>query len=134
MENAVSAVEDVGGAFAQIAGFTLVYDRGAQALVLDDAGRGRDRGPACPGDRARRRHQDRRGGEVVEGAPAVNLATIDFLARGGDQYPFGADAAFTPVGVSYQQALSRYIAEDLGGKVTADAYPEGGTGRIKTAP
>ena len=85
----------------------------------------RSRSPTAP-----RSSQD---GAVVEGAPAVNLATIDFLARGGDQYPFG-DASFTPLGVSYQQALSRYIEEDLGGKVTADAYPEGGTGRIKTAP
>ncbi len=134
MENAVSAVEDVGGAFAQIAGFTLVYDPGAQRLVLDDAG-----AVVTEGRRVQEIALDDgtkivSGGEIVEGAPAVNLATIDFLARGGDQYPFGADAAFTPVGVSYQQALSRYIAEDLGGKVTADAYPEGGTGRIKTAP
>ena len=34
--------------------------------------------------------------------------------------------------MSYQQALGRFIEEDLGGKVTADAYPEGGSGRIKT--
>ena len=38
MENAVAALEDVGGAFAQIAGFSLVYDPSAQKLELDDAG------------------------------------------------------------------------------------------------
>jgi 5'-nucleotidase len=133
MENAVSAVEDVGGAFAQIAGFTLVYDPAAQKLVLDDAG-----AVVTEGQRVQEIALDDgtrivSGGAVVEGAPSVNLATIDFLARGGDQYPFGAEAAFTPVGVSYQQALSRYIADDLGGRVTAEAYPEGGSGRISTA-
>jgi 5'-nucleotidase len=132
MENAVSAVEDGGGAFAQISGFTLVYDPAAAALELDDAG-----SVVTEGQRVKEIALDDgtkivEDGAVVEGAPAVNLATIDFLARGGDQYPFGADATFTPVGVSYQQALSRFIEEDLGGKVTAEAYPEDGTGRIKT--
>ena len=55
------------------------------------------------------------------------LATIDFLARGGDQYPFG-DATITPLGISYQQALSRLIEEDLDGKVTAAAYLEAAPG------
>ena len=32
MENAVSAVEDAGGAFPQIAGFRLVYDPSRPAL------------------------------------------------------------------------------------------------------
>jgi 5'-nucleotidase len=134
MENAVSALEDVGGAFAQIAGFTLVYDPTAQKLVLGEAGE-----VVTEGSRVKEIALDDgtkivEDGAVVDGAPSVNLATIDFLARGGDQYPFGKDAVFTPVGVSYQQALARYIAEDLGGKVTAGAYPEGGTGRITTAP
>jgi 5'-nucleotidase len=131
MENAVSAVEDGGGAFAQISGFSLVYDPKAPALELDDTG-----AVVTEGQRVKEIALDDgtkivAGGAVVEGAPAVNLATIDFLARGGDQYPFG-DASFTPLGVSYQQALGRFIEEDLGGTVTADAYPEGGTGRIKT--
>ena len=132
MENAVSAVEDVGGAFAQIAGFSLIYDPSAQKLELDDAG-----AVVTEGQRVREialadGTKLVEGGAVVEGAPAVNLATIDFLARGGDKYPFGGDVVFTPVGVSYQQALGLFIEEDLGGKVTAEAYPEGGTGRIKT--
>jgi len=133
MENAVSAVEDGGGAFAQISGFSLVYDPEAVALELDDAG-----SVVTEGQRVKEIALDDgtqivADGAVVEGAPAVNLVTIDFLARGGDQYPFG-DATFTPLGISYQQALSRFIEEDLGGKVTAEAYPEGGTGRIKTVP
>ena len=59
----------------------------------------------------------------------VNIATIDFLVRGGDQYPY-RDAPFVPVGVTYQQALSNYIQQALAGLITAADYPEGGEGRI----
>jgi 5'-nucleotidase len=70
-------------------------------------------------------------GAVVAGAPAVDIATIDFLARGGDSYPL-TGLPFTTLGVTYQQALSDYIASSSGlnGVVSAAAYPEGGTGRI----
>lgn len=67
-------------------------------------------------------------GAVVDG-PSVSLATNDFSARGGDGYPFG-DAAFTPVGITYQAALQQYLTDALGGAVTADQYPEAGSGRI----
>ncbi len=71
-------------------------------------------------------------GQVVQGAPAVTVATIDFLARGGDGYPFGG-LPFTSLDVTYQQALRDYIADGLGGHVTATQYPEAGTGRITAA-
>jgi 5'-nucleotidase len=61
------------------------------------------------------------------------VATIDFSARGGDQYPFRG-APFTVVGVSYQQALRNYIVDGLGGTITAADYPEGGEGRIERVP
>lgn len=67
-------------------------------------------------------------GAVVDG-PAVTLATIDFLAAGGDAYPL-ADLGFTRVGVTYQQALATHLEDTLGGTVTAAEYPEGGAGRI----
>jgi len=65
---------------------------------------------------------------VVPG-PSLNIATIDFLARGGDQYPYRG-APFTTIGVTYQQALSNYIVTPLDGEITAADYPEGGEGRI----
>ena len=63
------------------------------------------------------------------------MATIDFLARGGDDYPFQG-ATFTVLGVSYQQALANYIQfpSGLGGVVSAADYPEGGDGRIIRMP
>jgi hypothetical protein len=73
------------------------------------------------------------GGALVAGAPPVNIATNDFSARGGDQYPFRGAPFVTFPGVTYQQALSGFIQEDLGGVITAADYPEGGEGRI-TAP
>ena len=64
---------------------------------------------------------------VVQAGPGINIATIDFLARGGDQYPFRG-APFTVLGVSYQQALANYL--EFLGVVTAVDYPVGGEGRI----
>jgi 5'-nucleotidase len=129
IENAVSGIPDADGRFPQIAGFSFVYDPAGTAQVLDE-----NLNVTTPGTRVQEIKladgtmivQD---GAVVEGAPAVSFATIDFLARGGDQYPF-RDAPFTPVGVSYQQALSNYITEALGGNITAAQYPETGVGRI----
>ncbi|MDH3500100.1 MAG: hypothetical protein OEM97_08265 [Acidimicrobiia bacterium] len=72
------------------------------------------------------------GGAVVAG-PSVGIAIVDFLARGGDEYPFRG-APFTTIGVSYQQALSNYIQGPLGGLISAAGYPEGGEGRITALP
>ncbi len=130
MENAVSRVENVSGRFAQVSGCTVVYDPDATAQVLDD-----DANVEVAGERIVSITLDDgtpivADGEVVPGAPDITIATIDFLARGGDQYPYrGAD--FEPLGVSYQQALANYL-EFIGGVVTAADYPEGGEGRITT--
>jgi 5'-nucleotidase len=133
LENAVSRVEDVSGRFAQISGFTLVYDSDATAQVLDDDGN-----VSTPGQRIRSVILDDgtaivEDGSVVSGDP-INIATIDFLARGGDQYPYRG-AAFTALGATYQQALTNFIQAPtseggLGGVITAADYPEGGEDRI----
>ena len=117
LENAVSQIEEVGGRFAQIAGFEFTYDPDAsigtrvRMVVLND-------GTVIVEN-----------GEVVAGAPDITISTIDFLAQGGDDYPFG-DADFTSLGVSYQQALEDFVS-DLG-TITAQDYPVGGEGRITT--
>lgn len=129
MENAVSRVEFGDGRFAQISGFTLVWDPAGTPQLLDADGN-----VTTPGTRVVEITLDNgtsivSAGSVVSGAPSVNVATIDFLARGGDQYPFRG-APFTTVGVSYQQALENYIIDGLGGVISAADYPEGGEGRI----
>ncbi len=132
LENAVSQVPG-GGRFAQIAGFSFVYDPFGIPMVIDD-----ETGVVTQvGNRIVDVVLDDGtvvvdGGKVVAGDP-VTIATIDFLARGGDQYPFSG-ASFTSIGVSYQQALANYIVDGLGGSITAAGYPEGGEGRIATLP
>ena len=137
LENAVSRTQpdDIPGGtgrFAQIAGFSFEWSASGTAQVIDTDGN-----ITTAGTRVQRVVlQDGtpivENGAVIPG-PAITVATIDFLARGGDQYPFG-DAAFTVLGVSYQQALSNYIQTALGGLISADDYPEEGEGRNLPLP
>jgi len=130
LENAVSRVEFGDGRFAQISGFSFTWDATGTGQVLDADGN-----VTTPGTRVQEVALDDStvivtGGAVVAG-PALNIATIDFLAKGGDQYPYRG-AAFTALGITYQQALEEYIESPAGlnGLITAADYPEGGEGRI----
>jgi 2',3'-cyclic-nucleotide 2'-phosphodiesterase (5'-nucleotidase family) len=128
LENAVSGVPLADGRFAQVAGFRFTYDATQTAQVVDDAGT-----VLTPGSRVRSVVLDDgtvivQDGAVVAG-PGIAVATNDFSARGGDQWPFRG-LPFTTVGVTYQQSLLEYLAEGLGGTVSAADYPEGGEGRI----
>jgi 2',3'-cyclic-nucleotide 2'-phosphodiesterase (5'-nucleotidase family) len=133
LENAVSRVEFGDGRFAQISGFALAYTTNAPGQVLDLAGN-----VVVPGARVLEvvladGTPIVQGGVVVPGARDINIATIDFLARDGDQYPFRG-VSFTTVGVTYQQALRNYLVNGLGGNVAATAYPPTGEGRITQVP
>ena len=137
MENCVSQIPTADGRFAQIAGFRLVYDPDGTPQVLDE-----ELNVVTPGTRVRSIVLDSgavivEDGAVVAGGP-VTIVTNDFSARGGDMYPFRG-APFTTIGVVYQQALFNYIIDPvvdggLGGIISAADYPEGGEGRITTAP
>lgn len=129
MENAVADVENVGGRFGQIAGFTVVYDADGPARTHDAEGNVTAEGSRVVSITLADGTQLVANGQVVTNAPNVSLATIDFLARGGDLYPL-AGKSFTSVGVTYQQALQNYIEGELGGQITAAQYPEAGSGRI----
>jgi 5'-nucleotidase / UDP-sugar diphosphatase len=131
LENAVSRVEFTDGRFAQIAGFRFVWDPAGTPQVLDAEGN-----VVTQGIRVREVVLDDgtrivQGGTVVPNASALHLATIDFLARGGDQYPFRG-VPFVTLGVTYQHALRTYIEEELAGIITAAQYPAEGEGRITT--
>ncbi|HEY9558379.1 MAG TPA: 5'-nucleotidase C-terminal domain-containing protein [Acidimicrobiales bacterium] len=120
LENAVSNVENVDGRFAQIAGFEFTYDPDRPAgdrvreVTLDD---GTDLVTA---------------GAVVPGAPTIDVATINFLAAGGDGYAF--DLPFQSLGISYREALEAFVSGTTGGalngQITAAEYPAAGEGRI----
>jgi 5'-nucleotidase / UDP-sugar diphosphatase len=119
-ENMVANIEKLGGSFGQIAGFHLVYDptmpRGNRVIdiVLSD-------GRAIA-----------RGGKITNGAPDVTLATLDYLALGGDGCPL-KDCAAIKVGVVEWQAASDFLTKTLGGKISAKDYPECGQNRISCA-
>jgi 5'-nucleotidase/UDP-sugar diphosphatase len=142
LENAVSRIDPPAvpggtGRFAQIAGFTYMFDTTGTSMLIDGDGT-----VLVPGTRVREVVLDDgtvivTGGAVVPG-PDLTIATIDFLARGGDGYPFRG-APFTSVGVSNQHALSSYIQAPsgdvgLGGLISGAQYPEGGAGRITQLP
>jgi 2',3'-cyclic-nucleotide 2'-phosphodiesterase (5'-nucleotidase family) len=128
LENAVSRIEFTDGRFAQIAGFRYVYDAAGTPQTVDADGN-----VIQAGTRVREVVLDDgtvlvSAGSVVPGE-ALTIATIDFLARGGDQYPYRG-APFTTLGVTYAQALQNYIEVGLSGVVRAADYPFGGEGRI----
>jgi 5'-nucleotidase len=132
LENAVSRVEFVDGRFAQISGFSFSWDLAGTAQILDADGN-----VVTPGTRVVDVALDDgtvivSAGVVVDG-PGINIATIDFLARSGDQYPYRG-APFTNIGATYQQALANYIEMGLSGLISAADYPEGGEGRIVQLP
>ncbi|HPE58401.1 MAG TPA: choice-of-anchor I family protein, partial [Bacteroidales bacterium] len=86
LENAVSRVEFVDGRFAQISGFEFTWDpAGTRQIITDGV-------VTTPGTRVIEAKLANgtmiiANGSVVPNAPAINIATIDFLAKGGDQYP-----------------------------------------------
>jgi 5'-nucleotidase len=133
LENAVSRTQPDDtpggtGRFAQVAGFSFAYSASGTAQVLDSDGN-----VTTSGTRVTEVTLDDEtvivSGGVVQAGPAINIAIVDFLARGGDEYPFRG-APFTVLGVSYQQALFNYIVDGLGGVISAADYPVGGEGRI----
>jgi len=132
LERAVSGAPGAEGRFAQVARFSFEYTTSGTAQVLNVDGT-----IATPGTRVVRVELDD-GTEIVVGGvvqpgPDLTVATIDFLAGGGDGYPF-LGASFTRVGVTYQQALANYLIGPLGSSITAAQYPEGGEGRIVPLP
>jgi 5'-nucleotidase len=142
LENAVSRTQPGDtpggtGRFAQVAGFTFEYNESGTAQVLDADGN-----VTTAGNRVTEVVLDDATvivtGGVVQAGDPIDIAITDFLARGGDQYPFRG-ASFSVVGVSYQQALSNYIQAltgdgGLGGLITSADYPFGGEGRITAIP
>ncbi len=138
LERAVSAAPSSSGRFAQVSDFAFVYDDARTAQEINPDGT-----IATPGDRVTSIILDPDGVATViccDGGNAVipgadlTVASINFLAAGGDGYPF-LDLPFTSLGATYQQALANYIiapAADggLNGTISAAGYPEGGEGRI----
>lgn len=131
LEEAYNRLPDAGGAFAQPAGFIVDVNLANPAREINRDGECELTGD--PGSRIQNvtlfdGTKIVENGEVIDG-PAIPMATIDFLAGGGDCYPLG-DLDATKLGTSYQQALADYVSGTLDGNVSPDMYPENGTGRV----
>lgn len=133
-----------GGQFLQLSGLEVVYDVTQAAQVVTAAG-----DITSPGARILSilldPENDRSGQflfDVAQGGfqvdpnlPLFDLATIDFTARGGDNFATLANISqerkFTVAGVTYQAALERYIREDLQGTIDASDIPSGEGIRVR---
>jgi 5'-nucleotidase len=133
LERGVSAAPEAAGQFIQIAGMSFTYDVSEQAQVVDDT----TGEILTPGSRIETATLDSGqqvvvNGEVVASCAPITIATNDFSARGGDNYPLGG-LDFTNVGKTYQQALLDYLTVTLGGTVTSAQYSEAAVAdRIQT--
>ncbi|MCG8374239.1 MAG: 5'-nucleotidase C-terminal domain-containing protein, partial [Balneolales bacterium] len=145
LENAVSRIVlvdgvptrqgDGTGRYAQVAGFSFTYNASLEPLEYNDEGNITFEGRRIIDVSLDDGTPIIEKGQVVDGAPTLNLATADFTARGGDQYPFDESNDLTLLGVTYQQTLYNYLVastEDggLNGQITAAQYPVDGEGRI----
>lgn len=128
LERGVSGLPDAEGRFSQVGGLEIVVDTSQTAQVVGDDGE-----IVTEGHRVRSVTLSETGtelvsnGEVVDTATTFNLATVNFTAEGGDNYPFAA-VGLTPdeyvqVSPLYRRALQTYVEEGLAGTITAAQYP-----------
>ncbi len=133
-----------GGQFLQLSGLEVVYDVTRPVQVTTAAGE-----VTAPGARILSilldPNNDRsgqflydvaQGGFLVDPNQALfDLATIDFTARGGDNFTTLAgiadDRKFTIAGATYQSALEQYIRDDLGGTIDAIDIASGEGVRVR---
>ncbi len=150
LENAVSKLSDTpapgptptgtDGRFAQVSGFAFTYDLFAQPLLLTSGGT-----LLQEGRRIRSARLDDGTVLIEEGKPVagltVDVATLNFLASGGDQY-FDSDYLSQDyfqntriLGVSDQQALEAYIRSFNNFDLALDSrYDARSDGRILAVP
>lgn len=128
LEHGVAQVASGSGRFPHVAGLRFVWDPDRAPRRVDQDGNVLDPGARIISAELLDGTPLIRGGAVIDG-PVLQVATLDFLSRGGDGYPFATPG--TGFGVSYQQALRDYVAGGLEGQITIERYPVGGLGRIE---
>jgi 2',3'-cyclic-nucleotide 2'-phosphodiesterase (5'-nucleotidase family) len=120
LENAVSNVERVDGRFAHVAGMT--YEWNSTGVPNTDRVRKITVGGVVVYDATLP-------GGFPDPAATFDVATIDFLARGGDGYNFGG-LPFTTLGVTYEQSMLNFLAGPLTGLITDAQYPNAVNTRV----
>ncbi|WP_421656955.1 PEP-CTERM sorting domain-containing protein [Leptothermofonsia sp. ETS-13] len=133
-----------GGQFLQLSGLEVVYDVTQPAQFVTAAGEITAAGSRIlsilldpDNDRTGQFLFDvAQGGFLVDPTqPLFDLATIDFTARGGDNFATLANIPetrkFTIAGLTYQAALEQYIRQDLQGTIDAADIPNGEGIRVR---
>jgi 5'-nucleotidase len=150
LENAYSKVSDsaadgitpqgTDGRFAQISGFRVVYNLFGQPMVLNTDGT-----VVTPGNRILDVTLDDGTPVILQGVAVpgltLDIATLGFLATGGDQY-FDRDylsqsyqTSYTLLGITDQNALQDYIVSFGGQNIGADPrYDLAQDGRVTPVP
>jgi len=131
LEAGVGSVPGSQGRFAQIAGLRFTYDPQRPGSRFTNAGE-----PISVGNRildlfltdGTQLIDD---GMILDPALTLDVATIDFLARGGDSL-FPSGLSFEVLGTTYQQALFDYLTTDLRGIVQASQYTDVGLDDFRT--
>jgi 5'-nucleotidase len=115
LENGVSNVENRDGRFPHVSGMTFEWN--STGVANSDRVRKITIGGVVVFDSAA-------GGYIAPATAATtyDVATIDFLALGGDGYNFGG-LPFVRLGATYEQAALNFLAGPLGGQITEAAYP-----------
>ena len=121
LEHAVAATAPgaTPGQFPQVGGLQFSFDPSGTAQELDDDGNVTTAGERVQNvwlldDDGTAGRALVSGGAVVPAAPAsIKVVTLDFLAGGGDDYPFPAFSAATDLGVGEQEALSTYLTANF---------------------
>ena len=107
------------GQFPQVGGIQFSFDPEGTAQVLNDDGSvategTRIRSVSVIDEKGLATQTLVRDGAVVDGAPeTIKVVTLDFLANGGDGYPFAQFSDITEVGLGEQQALSDFLTENF---------------------
>ena len=122
LENAYKALPSAAGPFGQIGGATVWVDVSRTAMAVNATG-----ALTVHGERVRQLVLDRgdtlvKDGRVVDSARAIGVATLDFMANGGDSYPF-PKAGFVVAPSTQHDALRSFVQRGLGGVVDSLRYP-----------
>lgn len=129
LENAFRLLPAPSGGFAQIAGASVVVDTSLPGAKIDAQGK-----ITVRGSRVRQVILDGgdtlvRDGAVVDSSRRLPVATLNFLALGGDGYPFQGDSVIHTT-LAQHVFLRDYIATGLSGIVDTVLYPRKWTGRV----
>lgn len=124
LEAATSSTPTAIGAFPQVAGIVFTVDTTVEYVNGEQYPDSTYFAPANPGSRVT---IETVGGEAFDPEALYTIATNDFTAAGGDTYyafKYANETSGYKTGLVLEDALVNYVAEVLGGIITAEQYGE----------